>query len=196
MKKRIITWTLTFSVCCFAFLGLGGTDFAAAKAKIFSAGKLSALVSNGVDRGLSDNGYTKDNVKISASAVNKIRPVTKTIFKDGLPIKWSNEITDEGEYKVEIIDKNITVFSWEFVIDRKDPTIVVREGKDPISMGDTVSGPVSIRIYDKSPVNKVVRVNGKRVQIPSNGVFSEKGNYIVTATDFADNSKTFKFKIK
>jgi len=119
----------------------------------------------------------------------------KSVTKNGKPITIpSNKVlSSEAKYVVKT-DKTST---QTFVIDKTIPKIILKNSKGKnISIGEHVTGTVSIYAKDTNLLRKQIMREGSLVKWPSNAKLSKKGFYNIAVQDKAGNSNFIFFMIK
>ena len=164
-----------------------------------------------------DNGFSKNNVSVEFSDSRGVSSATYTrgtgaSFPSSASTAFNSgkSFTDEGNYTIKVTDKAGNVTTKYFTIDKTAPSLSLSD----VTVGGFTNGNVSASWstaasgagYNRVNANDVLTVKYSRSttsSFPSSAstayssgtTLSSEGNYLITITDKAGNSKDYKFTI-
>ncbi len=143
---------------------------------------------------ISNKGLTNKSVTVTVSDTNLS---AKSVKKDNAAITWpaDNTFTDDGVYTISASDSAGNAVSQTFTIDKTMPVITAMLGSKKLTNDVYVNGNVVVTVTDARLSGKTVTKNGSAMSWPSNNTFTEAATYVITASDTAKNTLTFKFTI-
>ncbi len=174
-------------------------------------------------KGVSDKGFTQENVSaewsstlggVGSPLVNSGDKLTVTYertsggtYPGTANTAYTSELSSEGNYLIVITDRAGNSTSYIFTIDRTAPVLEL-EGDNggytngSVSAGwDTAVGGVKAQRMNDNDVLTVMYSRSDTKDFPSSagngytGALSSEGNYLITITDSAGNSTSYKFTI-
>lgn len=138
-----------------------------------------------------DSGFINGNATVLFFCWSSITPKINDQVCSFYPF-----LTDDGYYKIDITDGYGNTNEFKFTIDNTLPQIsAVDESSAPVSDGALINQDVTANVSDTHLDTAAVTKNGAAYTWPADGVFTEDGSYVITATDAAENSSTLSFTI-
>lgn len=107
-----------------------------------------------------------------------------------------NIVTSEGKKILTVTDAAGNISTVSFVIDKTYPKVNVKDqNNNTVTTNSTVYTKATIQVSDDNIETIVLEKDGTVITMPSTGIIDTEGNYEITATDKADNTTNFSFKL-